>query len=338
LPPPQEGPSAIVQDYEVQIFFTDNDMNLVSDLRLGKFVNDTPGILTVAGDGYRVLSLQGKIMRLMRFDGIAAPDWADSGKVVDLNGDGIPEFAMHNNGGALLYDWEGHYIWGIHTGFWTHPFGADLDGQGQDQIIVAENAHGVTVYSPKGKRLRSLTSRYCSNLRVLNEHDGKSPKFAVQLMAHNPAGWDIEVLDKNGNRLQEWHPDFPFYEFGSVTQPPLNTGVLCFQRDNQFIIKDLTGKTVETLEAPNAKSLPIVISCVHGRDGEPTVVLASSRGSQHLFGVYVYGHDSKLIYSYQGRDNAESLLVLRDSQADGALSFLVGSRNKVLKFIAKPLR
>ena len=326
--------------YDVRTVFTEPAMNLVYDLRYGNFdLAADLRVLAVASDGYRLLSADGALVRFVPFrygDELQEVDYA-----AYLSGGAAgPRFACNQGDATTLYGWDGQFVFGRNTGVWTFPFGADLDGDGDQEVVVPSKSRGVGAYAtPSMKPLRHLTKRHCNNGAPLSRPDDRR-----QLVAMRTDNWfappDVLVTDGRGKVVSKWKPAFPFYEMSAVTDASgQNAGLLAFHDQtkgrNRFVLTDAAGKPSAAVAAPGSAwvALPHVWLTGNGADDKSMVVLASSTGAAHRFSVYVYAADGTLSYHYQGAGDAPSLLVLPPNEGGNTLpTFLVGGRGRVLRF------
>ena len=328
-----------VQSYRIEVLYASPDMNLVSEIRYGKFNGrDTAELLIISEDGYRLMSTSGKVAKTRRFSNVG-PERVAYAKMVGAAATAPSAFVGSRGGNTIaVYDWSGQLLWGRTTEPWTIPFSADLHGNGSYQIIVPERSHGVLAYSRDGTVSQFLTRESCLNATAVDFGAAADAKIAMQVQKPGKLA-EILVIDGNGRSIARWSPEFKFYEFTAAASAGGEmAGRLVFldrtERNARFVTTDIFGKSAIAYQAPSGEQFAVPHACLLG-DGvrdKSMVVLASSTGGAHRFGVFLYGKDAEMLYRYIGQEDADSILVLPTEACKKNPYFVIGARNRVLKF------
>lgn len=128
----------------------------------------------------------------------------------DLDGDGIPEFAVGFNGGGGIHllNRQGKKLWGFPDGNVWHVEIADVNGNGQKKIVHSNACGNITVRDKQGKIIsKSKPEPYFSHFSLIRWPTASSPEQLLQVDEN--AIW---ILDTSANTLAK----FPAPDSGAL--------------------------------------------------------------------------------------------------------------------------
>jgi hypothetical protein len=320
--------------FDKEVFAKASNMNLVSDLRQRDFDRDgTDDILAVASDGIHLLGMDGREKRLTRFQA-SEPPFAV--KMVDGAANGRPLFLgnLPMAGKTVVFDDAGAIMWSASGSSFDDPVAADLEGDGRPEVI-ARNATGLAVLNLDGTLVRQLPGAGNPLFYGAADMDGDG-KSEILTEVNNNGKNEISIFSGAGDSLGHWTSPHAFYRFGVARASGVDHPTVMALNDDaeDLLFLDRAGKLVQSLAAPwgNHLATPRGEAMPVGKTAG-FVCLATSRGSNHHHVVYVYKGDQQLVYADSVPDDADALLVMNGASSQ---SFLVGSRNVIWKYTAKP--
>jgi uncharacterized RDD family membrane protein YckC len=199
------------------IFFGTNGMLYTGEALPGRFVRfdkkqGRPKFIPLNSDGVYgftnrgawcikagVMDETGRVLWSYGGSGLAGVDDMASG---DLDGDGIPEYAIGfgGGGGIHLLNNKGEKLWEFPDGNVWHVEIADLDGNGQKKIVHSNARGEITVRDKQGKIIsRSKPKPYFSHFSLLRWPEATSPERL--LLAEDNAVW---IFDAGANVLAKF--------------------------------------------------------------------------------------------------------------------------------------
>ena len=154
----------------------------------------------------RVMDINGKL--LWSYGG--GMDGVDDMASGDLDGDGIPEFAVGFNGGGGIHllNNQGKKLWKFSDGNVWHVEIADLDGNGQKKIVHSNASGNITVRDKQGKIIsKSKPKPYFAHFSLIRWPDVSGPERL--LLVEDNTVW---IFDAGANVVAK----FPAPNSGSL--------------------------------------------------------------------------------------------------------------------------
>jgi len=210
----------------------------------------------------------------------AGMDGVDDMASGDLDGDGIPEFAVGFNGGCGIHllNNQGKKLWEFPDGNVWHVEIADLDGNGQKKIVHSNASGNITVRDKQGKIVsKSKPKPYFSHFSLIRWPDITGPERL--LLVEDSTVW---IFDAGANVLAKFSaPNSGSFGKGKGTLVTINNEkkalatIVDYESWHRSILylHDLSGKllyqeilsescpTIAVLPTGEVKSKGLVIGC-----------------------------------------------------------------------------
>jgi len=203
---------------------------------------------------------------------------------------------------------------------------ADLNGDGDIEIVTDAGENGIRVLDNRGNRIRKISQPCYPESLCVADVDGDSKDEIIT--SSEKVIW---VLGEDGKVENRWAFADPFYEFSIMPWTNDAKMAILFLSGETFRIHDGGGQLLATYTAPSSSSYSKPIGTLLEYDGEDPRVLfvADTHGSAHRHLISVFALTGELLYQHTGDDNAMSILALTNTPSS---SFLVGSRNRVWRY------
>jgi hypothetical protein len=311
------------------VFFTDSAVGSVTDIIL-KPVSDAQ--VGIAGTGGAVfLTADGTVQSRVGFS-------SRTGFVqfVDVEGDGVWEYLNRGGGGwgdASLLDDKGRVVWtyGGMPGLDDIATG-DLDGDGVLDFVAGFNGGGGVRRLDKNAALQWTESDgNVWHVEIVDTDGDGTPEIV-----HSNAGGQITIRDPSGRVVRRARPGAYFSHFSLCRWPGrTDSQYLLLAEDDKIWVFDYDGKTLASLDAPDAGTLghahgtPVRLS---NWEAESLAVVVEFQ-NWGVSVLYVYGPDKKLAYQEIIPDACNSIAPLpRDgTELD---DILIGGTGIVWKYSA----
>ena len=331
LPLALRGATVLINDLRCskESFFARSDINLVWDMvQTTNSLHPRPNILVLTSSGVAHLTADGREERFVDF-GIGANLY--NGKFCDADGDANLETLgnLSDHRVDILVDSDGETISRFPACNYDAPLIADIDGDGQKEIIIEGRSRQLEVYRIDGTRIRSF-QQDMQPWKYSVATDDKSGKVSVALYAYYDRG-AVYLLDELGKVKSKWNPPYEFYD---LSIPPEGEGAFMFASGDEFFICDSTGKALKVFSAPLGRYVRTLFCEKRAVDDQNTyyVFLGKTKGAWGRSMLYVFSDSGDLLYQEILVDSCNALLV-RGGECDTATwSILLGARNKVLEY------
>jgi hypothetical protein len=328
-----------------KLIYENQDLNLIWEMKLGKFGTDKTSLMVVGSKGACLLTLVGQPVRCISYASLNL----HSVQVVELPKQNTYAFVAGGIWGepaAVLMDSEGKVKWRYDAEFKAMgaPALIDLGSSGERVVAMFEKDRGLLFFDlDSGKLLNvSQPSAKLRSLRAI-DLDGDGHK---ELLANDTADRLITI---NSSAEVVMPTESQVFSF-AVTQanPPNIVAAPDIARvaddDNKVVTKsgkiflyDRKLQRVASWDAPHPYPGTSYLSLVAAEPlGPPNrrrglVSLFSGTGRWRKTPLFVHSWEGKLIYEELLEDNYFSVLPLLDAE-QGAVSFLVGGRGQVWRY------
>ncbi|HEY9434053.1 MAG TPA: hypothetical protein VI260_21555 [Blastocatellia bacterium] len=343
--PSRQSKEASMLRLTKKLIYENQDLNLIWEMKLGKFGTDKTSLMVVGSKGACLLTLVGQPVRCISYASLNL----HSVQVVELPKQNTYAFVAGGIWGepaAVLMDSEGKVKWRYDAEFKAMgaPALIDLGSSGERVVAMFEKDRGLLFFDlDSGKLLNvSQPSAKLRSLRAI-DLDGDGHK---ELLANDTADRLITI---NSSAEVVMPTESQVFSF-AVTQanPPNIVAAPDIARvaddDNKVVTKsgkiflyDRKLQRVASWDAPHPYPGTSYLSLVAAEPlGPPNrrrglVSLFSGTGRWRKTPLFVHSWEGKLIYEELLEDNYFSVLPLLDAE-QGAVSFLVGGRGQVWRY------
>jgi hypothetical protein len=264
----------------------DGDGTKLSEFRIEAPEMDAPTAIRVArlGDAGKraVVTFQrwGRGVRAFDMEGNELWDYSVGQGVndvaaMDLNGDDRDEIVIGYNGstGVHVLDSQGEMLW-KYTGIGNvwHVTAGDLDGDGTPEVITTSAQGRVHTFDSQGKMLGNMNpGGYASLVRYARDGNGQP----VLVAGSRERSGMLVGMDADGKRL--WRTAVGRGEgfWAGAAAAPGRPWLAAVDREHNVVVVEVDQGAILGLFSSDSDA---AVGWVKGANGEPLLVMASSRG------------------------------------------------------------
>lgn len=330
-----------------KLLYENRDLNLIHEMKLGKFGTDTTGLMVVGGRGACLLTLEGQPVSCISYTQLNLFPV----QVVELPKQNDYVFVAGGLWGepaAVVMDSEGKVKWRYDARFKAMgaPAVIDLGASGGQAVAVFERGRGLLFFDLDTGKLLSIKqpSATLGDLRAI-DFDGDGRK---ELLANDAKGRLITITLSGEVVMWAESQVFSFAVTKSertniLIAPDLANfrlvdapNVVATKMGKMFLL-DRKLQRVASWDTPypypGTSYLRLVAAESLGapNQGGGLISLFSGRGSWHKTPLFVHSWDGKLLYEEILEDDYLSILSLPGA-GQGTGSFLVGGRGQVWRY------
>jgi len=328
-----------------KLFYENRDLNLIREMKVGKFGMDKTGLMVVGGSGACLLTLEGQPVRCITYKSLNL----SSVQVIELPKQNTYAFVAGGLWGgpaAVVMDSEGKVKWRYDAKFKAMGAPAVIDLGASDERVVAmfEREHGLLFFDLDNGKLLSV-SQPSAKLRSLRaiDFDGDGRK---ELLANDTTDRLIAITSSGEVVMPTESQVFTFAV--TQTEPPniVTTPDIARQmvapnvvatKSGKMFVYDRKFQRVASWDAPHPYPGTSYLSLVAAEPlGPPNqrsglVSLFTGTGSWRKTPLFVHTWEGRLIYEELPEDDYLSVLPLLSAE-QGTVSFLVGGRGRVWRY------
>ncbi|HKQ76217.1 MAG TPA: hypothetical protein VJ810_21160 [Blastocatellia bacterium] len=332
-----------------KLFYENGDLNLILDMKLGKFGMDKTGLMVLGSNGACLLTLEGQAVKCMMYKSLKVA----SVQVIELPEQNTYVFVARGMWGepaVVVMDSEGKVKWRYDARFKAMgaPAVIDFDGSGERVIALFEHERGLLIFDlDNGKLLNvSQPSAQLRSLRAI-DFDGAG---RTELLTNDTKDRLI-TLTSSGEAVMS--TEYQVFSFAVThSEPPniLTAPVIARERvapdkvvtkSGKMFLYDNKFQKVAAWDAPlldpGTSYLNLVAAELLGAPSERSglISLFSGTGSWHKTPLFVHSWEGKLIYEELLEDNYLSILSFPGGEK-GSAAFLVGGRGQIWRYSSPP--
>ncbi len=332
VPPPLREPGVLANDLRCRkkLFFARPGINLVWDLAQTTNASSPQktNIVVLTSEGVAHLSADGREERFVDFEmggELYNAKFCDVDRAPGLETLGnLPDHRTD-----VLVDSRGRAISHFSACDYDAPLTTDIDGDGENEIILEGRSQQLEAYRLDGTRIRSF-QQDMRPWKYSVVTDDVSGRANVVLYAYSTRGV-IYLLDESGKVNSKWNPPYEFYD---LSIPPEGEGAFMFASGDEFFLCDSTGKALKVFSAPLGSFVRTLLceKCVVADQNTYYIFLGKTKGAWGRSMLYIFSDSGELLYQEILLDSCNALLVRVGKSDPSEWSILVGARNKVFEY------
>lgn len=332
VPSPLREPGVLANKLRCKkkLFFARPGINLVWDLAqtTNVFFPPQTNIIVLTSEGVAHLTTGGREDRFVDFDiggDLYNAKFCDVDR--DLGLETLGNLPDHRT--DVLVDSRGSAISHFPACDYDAPLTADIDGDGENEIILEGRSQQLEAWRLDGTRIRSF-QQDIRPWKYSVVTDDVSGKANIVLYAYSTRGV-IYLLDESGKVHSKLNPPYEFYD---LSIPPEGEGALMFASGDEFFFCDSTGKALKVFSAPLGAYVRTLLceKRVVADQNTCYIFLGKTKGAWGRSILYVFSDSGELLYQEILLDSCNALLVRGGKSDPSEWSILVGTRNKVLEY------
>jgi hypothetical protein len=328
-----------------KLLYENRDLNLIREMKLGKFGMDKTGLMVVGDSGACLLTLEGQPVRCITYKSLNL----SSVQVIELTNQNTYAFVAAGVWGepaVLVMDGEGKVKWRYDARFKAMgaPAVIDVGASGGRVVALFERERGLLFFDLDSGKLLSV-SQPSANLRRLRaiDFDGDGRK---ELLANDTKDRLLALTLSSELILPTESKVFTFAVTQSeppyiVTAPDIAREKVApdnvATKSGKIFLYDRRFQRVASWDAPlpypGTSYLSLVAAEPLGAPNQRSglVSLFNGTGSWHKTPLFVHSWAGKLIYEELLEDDYLSIFPTLGAE-QGTISFLVGGRGQVWRY------
>jgi len=332
-----------------KLLYENRDLNLIPEMKLGKFGTDKTGLMVVGDRGACLLTLEGQPVRCISYP----QHNLYSVQVVELPKQNDYVFVAGGLWGepaAVVMDSEGKVKWRYDAKFraMRAPVVIDLETSGGQAVAVLEDGRGLLSFDLDTGKLLSIKqlSSTLIDLQAI-DFDGDGRK---ELLANDTKGRLI-TLTLSGE-VTMW-TESQVFSFAVTRSEPSNILIapdlanfrlvdapnVVARKPGKMVLLNRKLQRIASWDTPypypETSYLRLIAAESLGAPNQGSVLISlfNGTGSWHKTPLFVHSWDGKSLYEELLEDDYLSILPLPDAER-GTGSFLVGGRGQVWQYSA----
>lgn len=317
---------------EKAVFYEDSDLGPLSDIRYGEMDQQPGRELALVGESGAVFldgTLQPK--RTVRL----AREWSSQPALIDLEGDGVPEFLNRNNSWArpvVVFNADGSIRWTYDgpTGVDDAAAG-DVDGDGMAEVVVGFNGDGgLHLLDASGKQRWRQPAGNVWHVEIA-DIDGDGRGEILHSSVEYRGSWVIR--DAMGKELHRDDAATHLSDFALVRWRGKEGAVrVVTAADDAVFVMDLKGRKVAKLTAPDCWFLGETHAAAWETGGSSYLVVLVDYSNEKRAALYVWDAEGNLLYFEVLPEACATLGAMPGGEGE---VLLVGCQGKVWKYSRK---